>query len=157
MKKGISVLMALGLVLGLALPVFAESAKVAPAYKGGIRHGNLEFFGVKTCRITGSTTAVLCVAGEGFVDAICPSGGVSGAYSLAVDSDIAGSRSVTNSDSLLITPQVPTRVDSAGTPGGLPCYEPKRPIRFVNGLVGVQSAAGHSTVIHYHLSSGTNP
>lgn len=158
MNKHMKKFVTLGLALGLLCPTIlrAESAKVAPAYRGGIRHENLEFYGAKTCRITASTTGVLCTASEGFLDAICPSGGVGTGYTLALDSGVAGSRSVTNSDSLVVSPMVFSRIDSASH-AGVPCYEPKRPIRFVNGLVGVQSAAGHTTVIHYHLSDGSNP
>jgi hypothetical protein len=112
---------------------------------------------VKVCRTTASTTAVLCTAGEGFLDAICPSGGTLGQYSLGIDSGVAATRSVTNSDTLVISPTVFTHTDTTSTPGGLPCYVPAKPQRYLLGLVGVQSSAGHTTVILYHKTNGSNP
>lgn len=156
LKKLAAAALALALVASCPAQSRAEAEKKAPSYSGGIRHQNLDFFGSKPCRITASTTAVLCTSSEGIVDAICPSGGTVGQYSLALDSNVAGSRSVTNSDSLVLTPTVFTYVVSTGIPPGGPCFKPEK-VRFTNGLVGVQSHAGHTTIIYYHLTGGVNP
>ena len=144
------------------VPAFAETAKTSPlqSLTGGI-HENLDFYGVIPCRISDSTTAVLCKSGEGFLDAVCADGGTGNLpYSLGLDSGIAGSRSVTNSDTLLLTPMVFSRFDSASTQGHY-CWNAKAdsggPVRFVNGLVGVQNAASHSTILYWHYSDGSNP
>src|SRR3990167_2494195 len=139
---------ALALTLAFAPVVsFAEAENSSPFQGGnfGGLHENLDFYGVKPCRITASTTAVLCKSGEGFLDAVCASGGVSPEYSLALDSGIAGTRSVTNSDSLVLTPMVFANPNTAVLNGGARCFAAKTdaggPVKFVNGLLGVQSAA----------------
>lgn len=151
--------------LSVAVPVFAESQNSSPVQGGnfGGLHENLDFYGVKPCRITASTTAVLCKSGEGFLDAVCASGGAAANYSLAVDSGIAGSRSVTNSDTLVLTPMVFAKADTGGLDikDSLKCWSAKSqaggPVKFVNGLVGVQSAATHTTLLYWHYSNGENP
>lgn len=150
--------MALALVAGFGLFGYAENAKQAPNMPGraGL-HENLKFYGMVPCRISASTTAVLCKAGEGFLDAVCPSGGTLGKYSLALDSGVAGTRSVTNSDTLVLTPMVYTHIDTGSRGAFNGCWELKEPARFVNGLVGVQSDAGHSTLLYWHRSDGENP
>lgn len=162
LKSLLRVALAVALV---AAPVVvnAESGKQSPAQAGqfGGIHENLEFYGTIPCRISDSTTAVLCKSGEGLLDAICADGGTAIGYSLGVDSGVAGSRSVTNSDSLLISPTVFAKPDTASMVGGIYCWSAKReiggPVRFVNGLVGVQSAATHSTILYWHYSDGSNP
>lgn len=165
-KKSFGALLAMAMfALHLIVPVaaLAESEKVSP-FQGGNRagiHASLDFFGTKPCRITASTTATLCASGEGVLDAICASGGTLGQYSLGLDSAVAGSRSVTNSDSLVLSPMVFTHTDTGSSPGGLSCWAAKEqaggPVRFVNGLVGVQSHAGHTTLLFYHKTDGSNP
>lgn len=157
---------ALALVLAFAPVVNSyaqETANTPPAVGGsfGGLHPNLDFYGVKPCRITASTTGVLCKSGEGFLDAVCASGGVSPQYSLALDSGVAGSRSVTNSDSLVLTPMVFSIVDTVVLSKSDRCYTARTdaggPVKFVNGLVGVQSAATGTTVLYWHYSNGLNP
>lgn len=156
---------ALALVLAVcpAVPVGAESENTPPPVGGsfGGLHPNLDFYGVKACRITASTTAVLCKSGEGFLDAVCASGGVSPEYSLALDSGVAGTRSVTNSDTLVLTPMVFTNPNTAVLNGASRCWTAKTdaggPAKFVNGLLGVQSATGHTTLLFWHYSGGLNP
>lgn len=167
MKK-LKVLFGAALALALAFaPVvsaYAESENTPPAVGGsfGGLHPNLDFYGVKPCRVSDSTTAVLCKSGEGFLDAVCVDGGLASGYSLAVDSGIAGSRSVTNSDSLVLTPMVFSQSDTV-TLAAFPnrCWTAKTdaggPVKFVNGLLGVQSAATHSTILYWHYSNGLNP
>ena len=163
LKKLFGAALALALALVPAVPSFAESENTPPQVGGsfGGLHPNLDFYGVKPCRITASTTAVLCKSGEGFLDAVCPSGGVSPQYSLGIDSGIAGTRSVTNSDTTVITPMVFSIIDTAVLNGASKCYTAKTdaggPIKFVNGLVGVQSAATGTTLLYWHYSSGLNP
>lgn len=162
MKKMVGAALALAFALG-TVPVHAENEKASPFQGGnfGGIHENLDFYGAIPCRITASTTAVLCKSGEGFLDAVCPSGGVSPQYSLGLDSGIATSRSVTNSDSYVITPIVFSRIDTNSSPGGKHCFSAKDemggPVRFVNGLVGVQSAATGTTLLYWHHSDGSNP
>lgn len=160
--------MLFGAMLAFALafaPVVthSENENTPPAVGGsfGGLHPNLDFYGVKPCRITLSTTAVLCKSGEGFLDAVCVSGGVSDKYSLGLDSGIAGTRSVTNSNDLVLTPMVFTSVDTKSLNGGAWCWNAKKeaggPVKFVNGLVGVQQAATETTILYWHYSSGLNP
>jgi hypothetical protein len=156
--------LALALAFAPVVSVYAESENTPPQVGGsyGGLHPNLDFYGVKPCRITNSTTAVLCKSGEGFLDAVCASGGVSPQYSLALDSGIAGSRSVTNSDSLVLTPMVFSVPDTAVLVAGAQCWTAKMdaggPVKFVNGLLGVQSGATNgTTILYWHYSSGLNP
>lgn len=164
-KKLLGAALALVLAAGTFGPVkvYAENANQSP-YQGGQWggiHENLDFYGVKPCRITSSTTAVLCKSGEGFLDAICATGGVSSGYSLGLDTGIATSRTVTNSDTYVVSPMVFSRLDSGSSPGGLSCWAAKEqaggPVKFVNGLAGVQSAATHQTILYWHYSDGSNP
>lgn len=156
--------LALALAFAPVVPAHAESENTPPAVGGsfGGLHPNLDFYGVKPCRVSDSTTAVLCKSGEGFLDAVCADGGLATGYSLAVDSGIAGSRSVTNSDSLVLTPMVFSVSDTV-TLASMPsqCWNAKTqaggPVKFVNGLLGVQSAATHSTILYWHYSNGLNP
>lgn len=157
---------ALALVLAFApvMSAYAESENTPPAVGGsfGGLHPNLDFYGVKPCRVSDSTTAVLCKSGEGFLDAVCVDGGLSSGYSLALDSGIPGSRSTTNSDTLVLTPMVFSVPDTVAL-NAMPsqCWNAKNaaggPVKFVNGLVGVQNAASHSTILYWHYSSGLNP
>jgi hypothetical protein len=158
-KKVITGALALGLAFALSSKSHAtESAKKLPAVGNtGGYFQTLDFYGVKTCLVNATTTAKLCDSGEGVLDAICPSGGTLGQYTLGLDTSVAGTRSVTNSDTLLLTPMVFTHTDTTSTPGGLPCYVPAKPQRYLLGLVGVQSSAGHTTVILYHKTNGSNP
>lgn len=164
--KSMKTLFGAALALALAFaPVvsYAENENTPPAVGGsfGGLHPNLDFYGVKPCRISDSTTAVLCKSGEGFLDAICADGGLATGYTLGVDSGVAGSRSVTNSDSLLLTPMVFSMPDTAAANGQQRCWAARNqaggPVKFVNGLVGVQSAATHSTLLYWHYSNGLNP
>jgi hypothetical protein len=155
-KKMVAAALALALVASCTVRASAtEAEKKAPKFSGGIVLQNLDYYGTQTCRITGTTTAKLCASGEGIVDEVCPHGGTLGAYTLTTDSDVAGTRSVTNSDSLIIVGPVYTKTDSTSSPTG-PCFKPEKP-RFILGLVAVQSSAGHSTEIHWHRTSGVNP
>lgn len=165
MKK-LKMLLGAALALTLAFaPVvtYAESENSAPNLGGTFTgvHYNLDFYGVKPCRISDSTTAVLCKAGEGFLDAVCTDGGVSPNYSLALDTGVAGTRSVTNSDTLVLTPMVFANPDTATLNGRDYCWNAKKeaggPVKFVNGLVGVQNAATSSTILYWHYSNGLNP
>lgn len=155
--------LALVLAFGPVAKVYSENQNSSPVQGGnfGGLHENLDFYGVKPCRITASTTAVLCKSGEGFLDAVCVSGGVSNKYSLALDTGVAGTRSVTNSDSMVLTPMVFTRLDTNSLPGGKSCWTAKHeaggPVKFVNGLVGVQQAATETTILYWHYSNGENP
>src|SRR3990167_9141770 len=92
---------ALALTLAFAPVVsFAEAENSSPFQGGnfGGLHENLDFYGVKPCRITASTTAVLCKTGEGFLDAVCASGGVSPEYSIAINSSGVSAQTTTNVD-----------------------------------------------------------
>lgn len=155
--------LALALAFAPVVSAYAEAENTPPPVGGsfGGLHPNLDFYGVKPCRVSDSTTAVLCKSGEGFLDAVCADGGASPNYSLALDSGIAGSRSVTNSDSLVLTPMVFTKPDTATMVGGVYCWNAKTqsggPVKFVNGLLGVQNAATHSTILYWHYSGGLNP
>lgn len=171
LKKWFGAALALGLALAVSVvpvgvAVAAETAKLSPSQGGqwGGIHENLEFYGTVPCRITSSTTAVLCRSGEGLLDAVCANGAspIAGtAYSLGLDSGIAGTRSVTNSDSLVLTPMVFALADTTSSQGQMKCWSARDasggPVRFVKGLVGVQSAAAHQTVLYWHYSDGTNP
>ncbi len=155
--------LALALAFAPVVSAYAESENTPPAVGGsfGGLHPNLDFYGVKVCRISDSTTAVLCKSGEGFLDAVCSDGGVSPNYSLALDSGIAGSRSVTNSNDLLLTPMVFANPDTAVLLSRKYCWNAKDeaggPVKFVNGLVGVQNAASAGTLLYWHYSNGLNP
>lgn len=162
-KKLFGAALALSLAFAPVVFVHAESENTPPAVGGsfGGLHPNLDFYGVKPCRVSDSTTAVLCKSGEGFLDAICVDGGTALGYSLALDSGVAGSRSVTNSDSLLLSPMVFSMPDTAAAVGQQKCWNAKNqaggPVKFVNGLLGVQSASTHSSILYWHYSSGLNP
>lgn len=159
MGKRLRWALALGLCLASGLATLAPAAELAaPRYQGGIRHQTMAFYGSKPCRITASTTAVLCASGQGILDGVCPSGGTLGKYSLALDSDIAGTRSATNSDSYVISPPVYTYTGSTSIPAGGACFVPPSGAgRFTNGLVGVQNDAGHTTILYWHKADGSNP
>src|SRR3990167_6041548 len=152
---------ALALTLAFAPVVsYAESENSSPFQGGnfGGLHENLDFYGVKPCRITASTTAVLCKTGEGFLDAVCASGGVSPEYSIAINSSGVSAQTTTNVDGYVLTPMVFTNPNTAVLNGASRCWTAKTdaggPVKFVNGLVGVQSAAGHTTLLYWHYSGG---
>ena len=155
----------LALVLAFAPVVsYAEAENSRPINGGnfGGLHDNLDFYGVKQCRVNRSTTAVLCKSGEGFLDAVCSSGGTGGAgYSLAVDSGIAASTTLANSEALVLTPIVFALADTTAAQGQQNCWSAKTsaggPVKFVNGLVGIQSGATHTTIVYWHYSGGQNP
>ena len=163
-KKLFGAALALALAFAPVVSVRAENENTPPQVGGsfGGLHPNLDFYGVKPCRVTDSTTAVLCKSGEGFLDAICVDGGLLSGYSLALDSGIAGTRSTTNSDTILLTPMVFSVSDTVAL-SAMPsqCWNAKTqaggPVKFVDGLLGVQNAATHSTVLYWHYSNGLNP
>ncbi len=164
LKMPFGAALALALAFAPVVYVYAESENTPPAVGGsfGGLHPNLDFYGVKPCRVSDSQTAVLCKSGEGFLDAVCADGGVSAGYSLGIDSGIAGTRSVTNSDSLLLTPMVFSQSDTVAL-AAFPtrCWTAKNdaggPVKFVNGFVLAQSSPSHSTVAYWHYSNGLNP
>jgi len=136
--------------------VAAEGMKKFPPAQAGYHEG-LTFYGATPMRILKSASAQLLVTGEGLLDAICPLGGVSGQYSLAFDSASASGITV-NSELKAISRNAFVRLDSAADTGDGGCWIPKwGPVRFVNGLVGIQSTATHSTLFYVHASSGGNP
>lgn len=152
---------ALGLlVLGASIGQ-AETQNIMPSQSGGLRHENLEFFGIKPKRIVASATATQLVIGEGFLDGICVFGGVAGAYSLALDSGEGASGLSVHSHSLALAgPTFTATVAESGSISlgdGVGCWWPRKPIKYVNGLVGVNSAAAASSVFYVHPSSGRNP
>ncbi len=151
LKKIVSGALALGLAFALVVPSYADTGKKLPAVSNtGGYFQDLKFYGQSVCRVTTGTTA-----SEGFLDAVCPTGGLAGQYALAINSGIAGSRSVTNSDTLLLSPEVFTQTAASAHPYG-GCFVPINPVRF-DALVGVMSQSGPQTIIYYHLSSGANP
>lgn len=160
MKKRKMLCLALVLsIVGLyAAPVmFAESAKNAPVMttRAGL-HQNLVFYGSSVARIVRTTAPQLLVTGEGFLDAICPLGGDAGGYSLAFDSALSASVGL-DSMSLAISRNAWVRLDSTQSDDS-GCWVPKwGPIRFVRGLVGVQSSASGVTLFYVHESDGANP
>lgn len=165
-KKLFGAALALALALAPVGMSYAESENTPPAVGGsfGGLHPNLDFYGVKKCVITDSTTAVLCKSGEGFFDAICVDGGLATGYSLALDSGQAGALAVTDAlvQGYKLSPMVFSVSDTV-TLASMPslCFSAKNdvggPIKFVNGLVGVQSASGHSSILYWHYSNGLNP
>jgi hypothetical protein len=149
-------------------PAFAttvtETANKFPSSQGGLKHENLNFQGVKVKRVSATATAKLLVTGQGFLDAICAFGGVSGKYSLAFDT---GSEHPTNGADLItatdianyaISPRVYTVLDTGSALGGnLGCWFPPAPIKFVNGLYGANNDSGHTALFLVHCADGTNP
>ncbi len=165
LKKFIGAGLALGLLaLSIAYPVTvaAEGANRFPAANVGV-HDKLDFYGLKTKRISATTTAALLFSGEGFLDSICAFGGTSGKYSLAFDTGgetVAAQDLITASKiaSYVISPRVYTAVDTASSNGGnLGCWVPPAPIKFVNGLYGANNDSGHTALFFVHCSTGSNP
>jgi len=182
LKKFAALAVALAVLaaLGAVRPcVVGATEAEAPAYAGGIRFQNPSFIGVKSTSTVGSSLnaskAKLLVNGQGLLYAICPGGGSAGDYSRAFDTNVAGtidvhSRSVDNilggSYQKTIGPPVFTKLYT--TPTGVAtdtasrnlqpeCWVPPWPVRFENGLLGVQSATGGDTHFLYRLDSNTNP
>ena len=156
---------ALGLlVLGASMFVpaaFAETQNLMPGSQGGLKHENLKFFGMKPKRVVASATGTLLVIGEGFLDGICAFGGAEGAYSIALDSGEGASGLSVHSHSLAIGIPTFTSTVLGTTSGalgrGYGCWWPQEPIKFVNGLVGINSASAHTSLYYVHPSSGRNP
>lgn len=156
---GLAVLAASMLTPGAALA--AETRNRFPTDQGRA-HENLSFYGMKPKRIVASATGTLLVTGEGFLDGICSFGGVAGAYSLALDSGEGASGLTIHSHSLALAGPVFTATvaesGSISLGDGVGCWFPKPgPIKFVNGLVGINSAAAATSVFYVHPSSGLNP
>jgi hypothetical protein len=159
LKKVAAAALVLAVGLTFAAPaVHAENSSVAPSYAGGIRHVNRDFAPNKTKRVIATTTGQQLASGEGFLDAICPFGGTAGKYSMALDSAQTAANLTVDSLSLAIAAPVYTQVDSGNLSGSLSgCVNFTPPRKFVNGLVGVQNSAGHSTLFLIHCSDGSNP
>ena len=146
--------------LFLASSGFAQTTKKKPGYGLATQHETMDFFGATACVIDNTATATLCYAGEGLLDAVCASdetGIAVGDYTVVKDSAVAAGN-VVAIDTLAISPRVVA--SSTQTLAGLSpvgCWQPAHKARFNNGLVGVQNAAKHSSVIYYHKSDGSNP
>ena len=153
-------LLVLGATILTAVPAQAETRNLFPGTPAG-KHENLSFYGMKPKRIVASATATQLVVGEGFLDGICSFGGAEGAYSLALDSGEGASGLSVNSHSLAIGIPVFTSTVLGTTSGalgnGYGCWWPKNPVKFVNGLVGVNSAGAATSHFYVHPSSGQNP
>ena len=138
--------------------VRAEDAKGMPNDASGAgKHINLEFFGSAVSKHAWSTLATQITTGEGVLDGICVLGGVSGKYSLALDSGTNVAGYTHDSHTLAISPIVLTYQDTASQLSRAACWEPVRPHRFVSGLVGVANHAGHVTLYKWHRTNGGNP
>lgn len=168
MEKVRSAALACGVALALALaPMMAFASggiRTAPTMGSGRAglHQNLSFYGASVYRGTAATGEQL-ITGESFLDMICTIGGTVGQYSMAMDSAGGASSVVTTKPAywaMAIAPQVfvqngTTSQAPAGCGAG--CWCPPFPIRFESGLVGVQSATGHTSLYYVHSSSGSNP
>lgn len=139
-------------------PAFAEDLNKFPRTSGGA-HENLNFYGSKPKVVNKTAVPQLLVTGEGFLDGICPFRGTLGKYSLALDSGSGASGLSIDSFSLALSPNVYTAVDTTSAQHGMQgCWVPPNgPVKFINGLVGAQSDAGHVTLFYVHCSSGANP
>ncbi len=155
MKKYISAALGLLILGASSVAVLAESKNKFPKEPGGLAHENLKFQGVKILRIDQTADAKSLVEGEGFLDWMCVIGGVTGAYSAAFDTNIAGGAQANLAVfDYYISPKVDTTI-STGNLGG--CWVPPDPVKFVTGLYGRQSDAGHTTLFAVHCSDGSNP
>lgn len=140
---------------------YAESENASQVQGGnfGGLHESLDFSGVKVKRVVASATATLLATGEGFLDGICPFGGTLGQYSMAYDAVATdGPSIVEDAFAYSISPKVYTTNDSTSSAHGMVgCWYPPAPVKFLTGLYGKASNAGHSTLFLVHCSDGSNP
>lgn len=149
--------------IALLLPAFASAGVKQSPFQGTSRagiHENLSFYGTAVYRANNTTVPQQLVTGEAFLDMICTVGGTIGAYSLALDSAEGMAGLTVDSWAYAISPQVfvqngTTSQAPAGCGAG--CWCPPFPIRYENGLAGLNSATGHVSLFYVHTSTGTNP
>lgn len=167
MKK-LKMFAALALALALAVPLqsmAADKRMGSSGPGGGGFHRNLSFWGSKVCRLSQTTTPVLCNASEGLLDGICLFGGASGNYAYAFDTVSAiiptGAGGIlSESGSYAISPKVfaPHSSGASFDTNTAACWAPPfGPVRFSSGLVGVTDAAALNVILYWHESDGTDP
>ena len=169
LKVTLAVLVAALVVIGGLAPVMAASKANQPRNSGGGVHYDPSFIGLTSYLLYESAVATEIADESGLLYGICRLSSTLGDYAVAYDyttSDVvatlfSGGPGGTH-DVYIVSPQVWTDEESDGSSytqaeSVRGCWYPPYPLRFEDGLIGINNSATGYSIFMWRADDGTNP
>ena len=179
MKKYLGAALAGVMLVGMASAVMAQTEATNPRGSGGVGFFNPSFLGIQVMKLEGTVEPYVIVDNDsGLLYSVCRQDQTAGTYAIAYDyyTALDPLRAFVN-DYIQITPltdqvrqnglgAISPYVYSSGATTGQTayransqwgCWTPPWPVRFEDGLIGVNDGAAGFSLFYYRTDDGVNP
>ena len=161
-----------GLMLAFAAQSYAQTPAELPRGGTGVGHFDPSFIGIQVMKIEGTVAPYQIVSDDaGLLYAICRQDETEGTYAIAYDYTTTlvpltayiaivplNAQAVKNALGAL-SPYVYSSGAITGyrAPAQWGCWVPPWPVRFEDGLIGINDGASGYSLFYYRTDEGTNP